>query len=279
VTALSAAKKLHPRLSVSSVCSFSWDLDQDLRLWADAGVDRVGIAYVTLEAGGLAASVQKVADAGLEVCDLIGVGPFRLDDPSSWQEQQEELLPVIDAAAALGAGSLIFTPGPAGALSWEEAAAAFTEAFMPVADAAHQRGVRLAIENTGWLRFEIGFATTLRDTVDLARSLDAGLCVEINNCWIERGLQRTLADAAPNITVFQLSDYVEGTNNSPNRAVPGDGMIPLRRIVSQVLDAGYEGPFELEILGPRIDDEGVEAAITRGIAALEELLVSIGVPG
>jgi sugar phosphate isomerase/epimerase len=247
-------------------------------MWADAGIDRVGIAYVTLEADGLDTALQKVAAAGLEVCDLIGVGPFRLDDPPSWPEQQERLLPIIDAAAALGAGSLVLTPGPAGSLSWEEAADAFTKAFTPVADAARRRDVRLAIENTGWLRFEIGFATTLRDTVDLARSVDAGLCVEINNCWIERGLERTLAEAASRITVFQLSDYLEGTNNSPNRAVPGDGMIPLRRIVSQVLEAGYQGPFELEILGPRIDEEGVEAAILRGITALDDLLASVGLP-
>jgi sugar phosphate isomerase/epimerase len=54
-------------------------------------------------------------------------------------------------------------------------------------------------------------------------------------------------------------------------------MIPLRRIVEDVVAAGYEGPFELEILGPRVEAEGAPAAVRRGAAWVSGLLDAVGV--
>ena len=54
--------------------------------------------------------------------------------------------------------------------------------------------------------------------------------------------------------------------------MPGDGDIPLARLLATVLNAGYRGYVELEMLGPRIEDEGYRDAIARGIEALEPML-------
>jgi sugar phosphate isomerase/epimerase len=54
--------------------------------------------------------------------------------------------------------------------------------------------------------------------------------------------------------------------------VPGDGDIPLSRIIGQLLDAGYDGVFDIEIIGSRIEDEGYESAIRRSLGYLDELL-------
>jgi hypothetical protein len=43
-----------------------------------------------------------------------------------------------------------------------------------------------------------------------------------------------------------------------------------------VLDAGYAGDFDLELIGPRIDAEGYAAAIPRSVAALDGLLTQLG---
>jgi sugar phosphate isomerase/epimerase len=68
-----------------------------------------------------------------------------------------------------------------------------------------------------------------------------------------------------------VSDFVVGTLTTPDRAVPGDGDIPLEHLLAQLLDAGYQGVFDLELIGPRIEAEGYEPAIRRGLAALEKL--------
>ena len=57
--------------------------------------------------------------------------------------------------------------------------------------------------------------------------------MEINACWAERGLSRTIVEGIDRIGIVQVSDFAVGTLSTPNRLVPGDGDIPLRRIVDQ----------------------------------------------
>jgi sugar phosphate isomerase/epimerase len=78
------------------------------------------------------------------------------------------------------------------------------------------------------------------------------------------------------IALVQLSDFRVGTLCTPDRLVPGDGDIPLARIVGTLLDAGYEGAFDIELVGPRIDEEGYDSAVPRAVARVEELLSGSG---
>jgi sugar phosphate isomerase/epimerase len=70
----------------------------------------------------------------------------------------------------------------------------------------------------------------------------------------------------------QIADFVLGTLTTPNRAVPGDGDIPIGQQLRWLNDAGYSGVLELELAGPRIDAEGAVSACRRGLAAVEALL-------
>jgi sugar phosphate isomerase/epimerase len=75
-----------------------------------------------------------------------------------------------------------------------------------------------------------------------------------------------------------VSDYAVGTLSTPNRLVPGDGDIPIERILRDVLDAGYTGMFDIELIGPRIEDEGYGPAISRSVDWLTGALTRLGVP-
>ena len=80
----------------------------------------------------------------------------------------------------------------------------------------------------------------------------------------------------PNTGLVQISDYVSGDRSTPNRAVPGDGMVPNERLLRDLLDLGYEGVFDLELVGPRIEAEGCHAATRRACENLSELLTKLG---
>ena len=263
---------MHRRISLSAISTFRWSLDQDLAFYADTGITNVGISVAKLERAGWDAGSRRVADAGLRVTNLIGLGPFHLDAPTGWDEQRERVIRALDAAEAVGAECVVFTTGPAGRLTWEEAADAVEAALAPLTTDARERGIQFALEHTNSLRVDVGFVHTLRDVVDLARRLGTGVCMEVNACWAERGLAGTVATGADTFRLVQVSDFAVGTLSTPNRLVPGDGDIPLERILGQVLEAGYEGCFDLELIGPRIDEEGYAAAAGRSIERLGEKL-------
>ena len=133
-------------------------------------------------------------------------------------------------------------------------------------------GIAFAIEHTNSLRVDVGFVHTLRDAIDLAGRLDTGVCMEINACWAERGLAQTIRAGIDRIRLVQVSDFRVGTVASSQRLVPGDGDIPLARIIADLLGAGYEGLFELELIGDAITEEGYDKAIPRAVIALDTLL-------
>ena len=63
-----------------------------------------------------------------------------------------------------------------------------------------------------------------------------------------------------------------GTFDTPNRSVIGEGDIPVERLLRMLINAGYRGAFDLEILGPKIEDEGYAHAIRRSVARASEIL-------
>ena len=99
--------------------------------------------------------------------------------------------------------------------------------------------------------------------------------MELNACWAERGLAETIRKGADRIRLVQVSDFTIGTVASSQRLVPGDGDIPIERILGRVLDAGYAGVFDLELIGDAITAEGYDAAVPRAVDALGGILTEL----
>lgn len=264
---------MHPRVSVSQVSSWNWSLDEDLAFYEEAGIEAVGLAYRKLAAtGDPVDAAERVVRSGLRVTNLLVPGPFSLAEPERWPDQREAAGLIMDTALALRPEMVVFTTGPAGDLTWERAADALQDAMRGTIAEAEREGLHLVIEHTNPLRADIGFVHSLRDAIELGWRLDMGVCMEISACWAERNLEGTISAGVDAINLVQVSDYVIGTHQTPDRAVPGDGDIPLRRIIRHLLEAGYTGVFDIEVIGPRIEEEGYRSAIGRSIAWLEETL-------
>ena len=263
---------MHPRLSVHTVGFGDRQAPEILRLLAAAGIHRAGITMRQVELGTLPQTIAAVRDEGVQVIDVAQPVAFDLEDPAAWGVRRDRLRACVDAALGIGAGTVYTTTGPAPSLAWDEAAARFADAIAPVADYATSLGVRLAVENTMSLRADLGFVHRLSDAADLAERSGIAVVADLYAAWTERELSRALRASLPLLAHVQIADFVLGTLATPDRAVPGDGDIPIRRQLGWLRDAGYSGVLELELLGPRIDAEGVVAACLRGVAAVEALL-------
>jgi sugar phosphate isomerase/epimerase len=266
---------MHPRACVSAISTFALSLPEDLAFWERHHIDTVGVSVAKLERFGWDEGTKLVADAverGLRVANLIGLGPFNLAHPASWPKQQDRLVHSVETASAVGAECMVFTTGPFAPLTWEEAADNLEAAISPALAHAKALGIPFAIEHTNSLRVDVGFVHTLKDAIDLARRLGVGVCMELNACWAERALQQTVRAGIDRILLVQVSDFKVGTVASSQRLVPGDGDIPIARILDVVLDAGYEGVFDLELIGDAITAEGYDTAVPRAVDALDSIL-------
>lgn len=246
---------------------------RDIELCQAAGIERIGIRAAMLEANGWGPGIEQLRNSALQVTHLVHRAMFELDNPASWPAAQERGRDVAAAAAALDAPLVYLTSGPAGSLLFEQAAEAFVAAVAPVVGFCAERGVELAVETANPQYHDIHMLHTLRDTIDVANRAGMKVCVDLHACWTEPNLRTLLRDASGSIALVQLGDYSLG-QHSLTRAIPGEGMIPLERIVGWLVDDGYQGLFDLEFPGDHCVPRA--SAVQRAVQNMDAMMVRLG---
>jgi sugar phosphate isomerase/epimerase len=270
---------VHPRISAGQTSFPDADLAQLAMYWRELAPQRISFVSPTLLNEPLQNVQQVLAEGRYRVETVTHV--FMPGQPlspveASWQTPRAQLSKLIDIATQINARSIYLLTGGHGTLTWEQAAEAFCAAVAPCAAQAKKAGISLLIEPASVLHADLHIAHSLRDTLALAEQSGLGVCIDFFACWTEAGLQQTIERAVPRCEIVQVSDYVYGDRSLPSRAVPGDGVIPLRRLLEWVLNSGYKGAFDLELLGPRIDREGRVPAVARATDELGKLLQALG---
>ena len=268
---------VHPRISVHSLCFGAASLTQACDHWRALGVQRVGMldSLVCTDPQAVRAAMDRDGFRIETIAHPLVSGHLSRDT-ATWAVPRASLSRLIEAAALLEARSIYLVTGGHGDLIWEEAAETFAAIIAPCVTEARRAGVQLAVENCTPLHADIHIAHTVADTVRLAEIADIGVVIDVFAGWTEAGLAASVEQAVPRLCLVQVSDYVYGDRALPARAVPGDGVIPLERIIRWILAAGYTGNFDIELLGPRIDGEGHRAAAARAIAYLGAMLERLG---
>jgi sugar phosphate isomerase/epimerase len=252
--------KVHERLSVHNVTFYGAPLSELQTYWADLGVARLSILDGQLP----------------EAAKLLSDNNYTVEAVYHLFAEAGALQQVIDAAADVGARTVYMLTGGRADLTWRHAAERFSEQVAPCVEHARQAGVALAIENASALYADLHFAHTLRDTVTLAEMSGLDICVDIFHCWAEGDVEEMLQRALPRTRLIQLSDYVLGDRSLPGRAVPGDGTIPIESLVAQALAGGYADGFDLELIGPRIEQEGRLESARRACDVISAMLDKLG---
>jgi sugar phosphate isomerase/epimerase len=268
---------MHLAISINTLCLKPAPLGDLLDTVARIGARGISPDLEQVKEAGARKSATFFRDAGLEVATLTHRS-FDFATPERTAAGRERLKDTIAIAAEIGAQSIIMTTGGRGTLCWAEAAERFAEAMAPCAEAARSAGIPLGIEPTSHLYSDVSIAHRLADTVALARKAGIGVMIDIFACWFDSDIESAIADAGATSPLIQVSDYVYGDRALPCRAVPGDGAVPFDRLVSAIARSGFDGWFDLEIIGPRLQAEGQEAGLRRAAENMGDLLASAGFP-
>jgi sugar phosphate isomerase/epimerase len=269
----------HPRVSVNSCSSYQQPLEADIALWHELGIEQVSLILPKIKEAGWEAARQMISAAGLRVSTIFGPTFRPLDaDPALewWDADLQGAVKTVEFAASIGAASVYLCSGAAGALRWDAAADRFCELVAPAVARGQELDIPLLLEPTNPLRADISFVFWQRDAMDLARQAGTKVMLDLQSCWYERDLDQLVRTNIDLIGITQISDFKIGTTRTGDRAVPGDGDIPLERLLAMVVGAGFAGPFDLEVFGPRVEAEGYPSSIRRAVLRTNELLQRVG---
>jgi sugar phosphate isomerase/epimerase len=268
---MTSTNQWDPRLCVNSLSSRRWTLAEDLACYERLGIGRISLFLPKLVKAGLDRAVSDITSRGLRVDGVLPGSSFDLSDPGSWSGTQDAMLMGIEVAKRLGATTMQTPGGSARGQSFEQARKQLGQALAPVLEAAAVAGIRVALEPTRPQFAHISFVHTVRDALAVATDLGLWLVPDSAHSWWEPDVEGLLAQAVPRLAVLQVAD-LDFRAPVLERLVPGDGAIRLGAFLAATVEAGFDGPFELEILGSAIEAEGYESAIRRSFAHLTSLL-------
>lgn len=164
---------------------------------------------------------------------------------------------------------------------FEEAFATVLPATQEIADYAAPLGITTSIENHG---FAFNNSERINRLVHAVNRPNFGLTVDIGNFLCvdelpESAVGKTLANA----TVLHLKDFyvrteVPGGNwlktvagNYIRGSIVGFGDLPMRRILSLVKNAGFDGPISIEFEGLEEPSLAVETGLANALRIWEEI--------
>lgn len=270
-------KMIHPRVSLHQVAFLAEPSASFIAFCREIGVQQMTLVTPALmRPGDFEGAMAELGKGGPHVATVNHVFGAFPDLEGDREQAVAGLLQAIGMADALGAPAIYLITGGRGRLSWEQGAARCAEWIAPCIVAAQAKGVKLLVENASALNADLHMVHTLADAIRFAEIAGIGVCIELHACWTEADLPALFRRAMPLTGLVQASDYVLGDRTTPCRAVPGDGVIPLEALLGEVLAAGYQGVFDLELVGPRIVEEGARKASLRAAERLSAILTGLG---
>lgn len=245
------------RLCIHTITTRPWSLDEAIDHYASAGVSGITVWREALAGDDPAAAGQRIRDAGLAPVSLCRGGFFPARAAADRAAAIDDNRRAIDVAAALGAPLLVLVPGADPGQPLDASRGQIRDGIEAVLPHAAAAGVRLGVEPLHPMYAATRSAiNTLRQANELCEALDSpwlGAVVDVYHLWWDPDLGREIAraGAAGRLWAFHISDWVTPTDILTDRALMGEGCIPIRQIRGWMERAGFDGYHEVEIFSTK----------------------------
>jgi len=232
------------------------DLATDIRVAAEAGYELLEVKDTKI-AGALAAgaTLRRIAElldeAGIAVLNVNTLDQATLAEGAELDALAARCRTMCDYAAALGAPYVLVGPTylegqPCDPVAIRERTAHALSRYTAEARAA---GVNIAFEFHGYARASIN---TLADTLDLLDLVDdLALVIDTFHFYVGGSAIGDLRALPPErLVAVHLADVDHAdraTLGRDNRVLPGKGVMPMRAMTAALADAGYTGPYTIEL--------------------------------
>lgn len=242
------------RLSIHTMTTRPWPLDQALAKYSDAGVRGITVWRQALQPFGARLAAKMIAESGLTCTALCRGGFFTAKTSAARSDAIGDNKRALDEAAEIGAPMLVLvcgaTPGQPLSESRKQIAAAIAE----LEPYAAKNKVKLAIEPLHPMyaadRSAINTLEQARTICDALKSPWVGIAADVYHIWWDPTLETEIQRCGKSgyLFAFHLCDWrVETRDLLNDRGLMGEGCIPLRQIRGWVEAAGFKGWNEVEI--------------------------------
>jgi sugar phosphate isomerase/epimerase len=259
-------------IAISQTTTARWDLPHEVARLSKHGFGAISVWRPKVSDMGVEAAAGAISRAGIQVVSVLWAGGFTGGDGRSFDESVADAAEAIELAEALAAKTVVVHSGCRGGHTRSHAARLLAQALEQLAPLAARSGVSLALKSMHpSAAADCNFVTRLCEAVDLVERFDDPAVRLAFDLWQWADAAETLSllpRVAPLTAVVQVADRVGPPTVGGDRLPVGHGSLPIRRVVSRLVDSGFQGAFEFDPVGETVEFLGYESVLasTRGVA-------------
>ena len=268
------------RLSMNELTTYRWSLEEDIHAYISAGYQAIGVWRQKVEDFGEDAAVDLLSQSGLAVSNLLWCGGFTGSDGRSFQESVDDALSAVRLSAALNAGSLVVYSGGRNHHTLRHARRLFRMALDDLIPLAEAADVTLAIETMHpACAAEWTYLTELDAALDLVAEINSPalkLVVDTYHSCDAIAKHPRLETLVPHIAIVHLSDRFCPPDINHDRCRLGTGTLEIGEAVHALIDAGYQGDFDIELFGEDIETRCYYRLLDESREAFDAIFATAG---
>jgi len=244
-------------LSLNETTTYRWPFEEDVAQYSAAGIEAIGVWRQKLSDCGQVRALELIQQYHLKVSHLFWAGGFTGSEGHSYRESVEDTAEALRTAAAMGATCLVVCSGARAGHTFNHARRLVQGALKELAPLAGELGVVMALEpmHPGCAA-RCTFLNSLDDAMSIIRAIDCPqvkLLLDTYHLGQEPGLVDRIPQIASQVALVQLGDAKCPPHGEQNRCRLGEGIVPLRPIVDALRSAGYDGFFDVELIGEDVE--------------------------
>ena len=243
-------------LSINEMTTFRWSFYEDVTRYKAAGIEAIGVWRQKLADFGEDKGIELLADSGLAVSNLLWAGGFT-GDGHDYRDALDDGREALHLAAALGTSHLVVYSGSQNGHTRNHAMRLFRGALAELLPLAEQLRITLDVEpmHPGCARHWT-FLTSLDAALALVAELDSPwlkVAFDTYHLGHDPAIVPRIGEIAERIGIVHLGDGRCPRDDEQYRHRLGEGAIPLACIVRALKEAGYDGYYDVELIGEEIE--------------------------
>jgi 2-keto-myo-inositol isomerase len=234
-------------------------LAREVEVVAEAGygglelfIPKIGPFLEHQPAGELAARLRA---AGLAPLSLNGIENINLRTLDEFAAVKRECEWLSELAQAIGCPTIVVVPSPRPpGMAWPEVKALTVDALGELACLAGAHGVGLAFEFLAPAHCSVRTLAQGWEVVQATGCEDVGLAFDTYHFCVGGSSWESLEEFdAGRLRIVHINDVEDRpleTLTDADRLLPGEGILPLGRMLARLKARGYDGAYSLEVMRP-----------------------------
>jgi sugar phosphate isomerase/epimerase len=241
---------MRPPFSISQITTLGAAFEADLRAYAAAGVDGIGIWEIKLPEGGDDQAHEQLEASGLGRAAAVPAVPSILplplmQGPADPRERIDAICASVHRLARFEPSSVVCLTGPG------DDRDTVVEGLRTIGDEAARAGMRIGLEPINRLGGENWTSiSSLQEAAELLDDADRpalGIQFDSWHVWNTPELVDEIERHAHRFVGVHIADWRDPTRGWADRVLPGDGVADLPALLGTLERAGWNGFYDLEI--------------------------------